>query len=251
MGLFDYFSAEASGARKRKACLKKLSNMYYQKADRLAAAEMAADLAARGDREAIGVLLHRFEHLAPSTTNDREEKKFVHDLLVSLGEPAAEVTREFIRTTDNPVYWPLRVIRNLSGKDAYLDFLADLLRSMDTEYVRDPEKKRNLMMIADDHPHPDIHQALLPFVADEDETVRFNAIQTLANAQRADGVDGLRESLQPRLAGEEESLRVARRIAEIFAEQGWTIDEDAREAVASELHEDFKLVNGRVVRNAA
>lgn len=246
MGLFDYFSKEASNARKRKGCEKKLSNMYYQKADRLAAAEIAADLAAAGDTEAVRVLLMRFEHLAPSTTNDREEKKFVHDLLVSLGDRVLDIVREYVRTTDKPVYWPLRVVRNLCSKEDYLEFFADLLENTDTEYVRDPEKKRNLMMIADDHPTPRIHQALLPFVADEDETVRFNVLQTLANAERNEPVPGLREALLPRLAGDEESLRVGRRAAELFAEHRWTLD-DQEEAVAQALHEDFTLQNGRVV----
>ena len=35
MGLADYFSKEAKVQRTRAGCLKKLTNMYYQSADRL------------------------------------------------------------------------------------------------------------------------------------------------------------------------------------------------------------------------
>ena len=71
MGLFDYFSKDAADARKREACRKKLTNMYYQSNDRLAAAETAADMARQGDEQALQILFARFENKAQNQTIDQ------------------------------------------------------------------------------------------------------------------------------------------------------------------------------------
>ena len=117
MGLFDYFSKEAATERKRERCRKKLTNMYYQKADRLASAEGAYELAREGDIESIRVLLARFEHLCPSHTIDREEKEYVVELLVSLEDPAVEQIVDYCRKTAKGIYWPIQVLEELWPHD--------------------------------------------------------------------------------------------------------------------------------------
>lgn len=230
MGLFDYFSREASNARRRKACLKKLSNMYYQKADRLAAAEMAADLVAEGDDLAIDVLLVRFEHLNPSSTNDQDEKRYVHDLLVDLGERVIPRIQEYVLRSDKPVYWPVRVLGSLWSRERLVSFLCEVLEQTDNGYWRDPDKKVGLVAMAADFDDPRLGKALLPFLEDADEGVRFNAITAVAERD----YEGVREALLPRLAGEEESLRIHRRVVDLFLERNWSVAEQADE-VAAEL----------------
>ena len=244
MGIFDYFSAEQRIARKRAGCLKKLTNMYYQKGDRLYAADIAAELAAAGDKESVLVLLARFEHISPSSTIDQEEKRYVHDLLVGLGEPVVETIQTYVRKSQKGVYWPLRVIGSLLSKDAFIAFLADVIENTDTDYWRSPDKKVGLMRMAADLPDPRLALASLPFVADADESVRFQAVEALlAQAELPE----LASHLTERLAGAEESLRIRLRIAAGFAERGWVVPEEMVEAVRGHLPEGHHLTKERRV----
>lgn len=246
MGLFDYFSKEAAQERKRNGCLKKLTNMYYQPAERYYAADVAAELVAGGDKEAIHVLLTRFEHIAPSSTNDQEEKKYVHDKLVGLGEPIVETLQQYILTTDKAVYWPMRVLGSLWTRSRFEEFLAEVLTSMDPEYVRNPEKKIGLMRMAADHPNPVVAEALKPFLADTNETVRYQTVEALVD--QGDKAEGLYEAFLPRLV-DEESLRIVNRIGELFAEKGWSLEGADTEAVRNNLGTHFRLSkDGKIER---
>lgn len=238
MSIFNYFSKEASQARKRKSCHKRLTNMYYQPAERYHAADVATGLAAEGDMEAVYVLLARFEHLAPSSTNDQEEKKYVHDKLVALGEPIVETIKTYVLETDKPVYWPMRVLGSLWSRARFEKFLAEVLESNDPEYVRNPEKKIGLMSLAADYPNPEIATALLPFLADINETVRFQTVEALI--EQGDNAEGLREAMLPRLI-DEESLRIANRIGELFADKKWTTSELDQESLRAALGSNIKL----------
>ncbi len=225
MGLFDYFSKEAATERKRERCRKKLTNMYYQKADRLASAEGAYELAREGDIESIRVLLARFEHLCPSHTIDREEKEYVVELLVSLEDPAVEQIVDYCRKTAKGIYWPIQVLEELWPHEKVSDFLAEILEATDTDYWRDPEKKVGLVQLAGEHESERVGLALLPFVEDHSEEVRFTAVDNILNRN----IEGTHGKLLPRLAGEEESLRIVNRIANGFADKGWSVGDRADE----------------------
>lgn len=243
MGLFDYFSSEARTDRRREACLKKLTNMYYQKNDRLAAAHTAAEMAAEGDRASFDVLLRRFEHLAPSTTIDREEKEYVHDLLVGLGDRAIEPVKTYVRRTGSPVYWALQVLDGIIGPEALGVFIAELLEDMDTDYWREPEKKIGIVQIAGEYPSPGMPDALVPFLADHAEQVRFNAVDSLL---RCAGDDAKAHLVARLLDPDEESIRIRKRIAEACMEQGWDLSDQA-DAVAERLPDGWRIDGGRVV----
>ncbi len=243
MGLFDYFSSDARIERRRAACLKKLTNMYYQKNDRLAAAHAAAEMAAEGDTASIEVLLRRFEHLAPSTTIDREEKEYVHDLLVGLGDRAIEPVKSYVRSTGSPVYWALQVLDGLIGPEALGRFIVELLEQMDNDYWREPEKKIGIVQIAGEYPAPGMTAALESFLDDHAEQVRFNAVDSLV---RCAG-DDARSLLVKRLVDpDEDSIRLRKRIAEALAEHSWELGDDA-DAVAERLPDGWKIAGNRVV----
>lgn len=243
MGLLDYFSKDAGAARKRERALKKLTNMYYQQADRLASADSAFELAEAGDVEAVRVLLARFEHLCPSHTIDREEKDYVVGLLVSLGDKAVEPVTEYCRRTSKAIYWPLKVLEKLWSGEMLADFVAEILESTDTDYWRDPEKKVGLMQSAGAHRSERVTQALLPFVEDHHEDVRFGAVDAILGR----GYDAS-EQLLPRLAGDEPSLRVRQRIATAFARNAWPLGDRIEDVVAN-LPEGFTVASGKVVQS--
>lgn len=242
MGLFDYFSKDSANARKRAGALKKLTNMYYQQADRMASADVAFELAEGGDVEAIRVLLARFEHLCPSTTVDGEEKEYVVNLLVALGDKGIETVTEYCRTTSKPIYWALRVLEKLWPREMLGDFVAEVLEATDNDYWRDPEKKVGLMQAAAGFPSERISRALLPFVEDHTEEVRYGAVDALL-ARDFDA----RDVLLARLAGGEESLRVLQRLARGFVDKGWDLG-DATDAVVGHLPVGWVVRSNKVVK---
>lgn len=243
MGLFDYFSKDAAAARRRESCRKKLSNMYYQKTDRLAAAEIAADMARQGDDEALRILFVRFENKAQNQTIDQEEKGYVVDLLVGLGDRAVPTLIDYIKKTTYAVYWPLQVLDELWDRQRFAEFLAEVLEETDTGYWRDPEKKIGLIQLAETYQHDRLGNALVPFLEDHTEEIRFKAVDGLLRNDYAVAKDAI---IARAASGEEEGNRVRVRIAEGLAQKAWNLGEHA-DAVAANLPAGFRVKDGVVV----
>ncbi len=239
MGLFDYFSKDAANARRRERALKKLTNMYYQQADRMAAAEDVFGLAEQGDQEAVLVLLRRFEHLCPSTTIDRDEKDYVVGLLVGLGDTGVERIVEYCKNTTKGIYWPLKALERLWTPELYADFVAEVLENTDNGYWRDPEKKIGLAQIAAALDSERVKLALVPFADDHTEEVRLAAVDALFKAGDAHST-----VLVNRLV-EEESLRIKKRLAEGVAENEWSVA-DVAEQLSGRLPAGFTIQGGKL-----
>lgn len=245
MGLFDYFSKDAAAKRRRATIQKKLTNMYYQQTDRLASAEMAADMARQGDDEALKLLFVRFENKAQNQTIDQEEKGYVVDLLVGLGDRAVPFVIDYIKATGHAVYWPLQVLDELWDRSKFAEFLAEVLEQTDTDYTRDPAKKIGLIQLAETYRHDRLGAALVPFLADHTEEVRFKTIDGLLR----NDYDIAQNALVARLAsGEEDGNRVLVRLAEGLAQKSWDLGEHAG-AVNDHLPEGFEVRGGKVVRS--
>lgn len=244
MGIFDIFSQEARLQRRIDGARKKLTNMYYQTQDRLAAAETAAELAREGHEEGIHVLLQRYENVSPSTTIDQDEKEYVHRLLLGLGDEAVEPVIRYIKRTSVAVYWPLKFINVQYGEDQFADFLAELLEETSTDYVRDPLKKIGLVQLASEYGTERIYNALVPFTDDHDETVRFHALDGVATS----GQEGAKAVLVKHLLDDdEESNRCKTRIADAFIANDWAVDDRADE-IADAMPRGYAVKAGKVTK---
>ena len=218
MGILDYFKKDAADDRKLVRGSKKLTNMYYQSADRLAAMDTMAEMVREGDSRPVPILLSRFEHLAPSTTADHDEKEYLRDLLVDLGEAAEPGITNYIRKSPKPAYWPLKVLSARWSREKYEAFFAEVLAATEPDYHRDPQRKSGLVQLAAEYDNPAVNTALLPFVADHHEDVRYHAIDTLLNRKVQEAQQAIVDHIP-----NEESLRVLRRILDGFAELQWSI----------------------------
>lgn len=244
MGLFDYFSKDAANARKREGCRKKLTNMYYQSNDRLAAAEIAADMARQGDELALKVLFIRFENKAQNQTIDQEEKQFVVDLLVGLGQPVVPAIEHYIKTTTHAVYWPLQALEELCGRERLGEFIAEVLEQTDNGYWRDPEKKIGLIQLAEQYQNPRLGTAIAPFLEDHTEDIRVKAVDGLLR----NDYENAKDAILARLAsGEEEARRVLVRMAEGVVDKQWPLGE-YEAALAEHLPSGFKIQAGKLAR---
>jgi hypothetical protein len=244
MALLDYFSKASTLARRKDKAKKKITNMYYQQADRLATADLLFEFAESGDVDGVHILLARFEHLCPSTTVDREEKDYVVKLLIALGEMVVEPIQQYCLNRTKPTYWPLLVLQGLWPKATLSDFIGEILEGLDNDYWRDPEKKVGLMDIAAAHDTDRVTNALIPFVEDHHEDIRYASAATLL----ARDID-LSELIAERIDGGEESLRVRVLLARGFAKKGWVLGERAK-SVADNPPQGFKVLNGKLIASS-
>jgi hypothetical protein len=240
MGLFDLFMDKEKAEEKKLRKLKKtLTHMYVQAAERQYAADQLWE---KGTPEAIEVLLCRYQETNPNHTTDAEEKEYVFQLLVDLGrkgdvDVVQAVTDHLKRITEN-INWPLKVLMTLVDPERMVDVLVELLEASKTGYERNPEKKRELMLRAADFKDRRLAEQVARFLADDNETIRFLAVDALMAQEEEDFA---REPLADCLAVEE-SLRIQQKIAELFADRPeWLVDEDRREEVEANLPQGYGI----------
>jgi HEAT repeat protein len=120
--------------------------------------------------------------------------------------------------------------------------LLGLLDQFDTEYVRNPEPKTQLLASLAMFPSEDVRTAVEPFLEDASESVRFSAVSTVFAMSSPQSVVSLVTALE-----QEESLRVKNRIAQGLAERQWQIAPEQHSICESKLPPGFRLV-GDLIR---
>jgi len=118
-----------------------------------------------------------------------------------------------------------------------------LLDQFDTEYVRNPEPKVQLLQALEAYPSEEVRVAIEPFLADASETVRFTATNAVFAVNDAQSTPALVATLDG-----EESLRVRNRIAQGLAEKGFAIPEALLDACRKNLPEGYAVRGDRVER---
>ncbi len=244
MGLFDFFKKSESGAsskRERELARlgKMIGNKLSQNLDRQDALER---LAQDASPEAAAVLLTRFSwNLDPSIT-DQEEKNLAVSGIVAAGKGALEPIRRHCARAES-LTWPLKALRQILSGDELIEELLTLLDQFDTDYMRDPQPKLQLVQALGEYPCEDVRIAVEPFLDDVNEAVRFAAVTTVFSVGDVRSVDSLAAAL-----GGEESLRVRNRIAAGLAERGWELPDALLGKCERELPQEFKL-DGRKIRS--
>lgn len=234
MGLFDLFVDKEKSEQKRLKKLKKtLTHMYVQAAERQYAVEQLREL---NSPEATAILLSRFQEVNPNHTTDAEEKEYIFQVLVDLGRrndfSVRDVVVEHLKTIEENINWPLKVLMSLVSQEEMIEVVVELLAASKVDYQRNPEKKRELMLRAADYKSTSLAEQVRRFVIDDNETIRFLAVDALM-AQEEEEI--AREPLIEAFALEE-SLRIQQKLAEIFAERPeWKIPEDQREEVQANM----------------
>ncbi|MFB6265051.1 MAG: hypothetical protein ABEL76_15735 [Bradymonadaceae bacterium] len=234
MGMFDWFF-QSEMARLED----NLTNMYVQESERKYAIQQLREMASE---EAVDVLIKRFGETAPNTTVDIEEKEYVYDVLVELGKETdlevADKVIDHLRETEEKINWPMKVVKDLLDYDEMNDLICELLGDDDREYMSNPEKKQELMLQASELQSRELAEKLVPYLEDSNETIRFLAVDAVENQDYPSIIE---EPLRERLA-EEHSLRVVKKVAEIFSEHSdWKIPEDEQADVEQALPEEYGI----------
>lgn len=239
MGLFDFFRAKDGPSADEKELLrlqKMVSNKLTQNVDREDALHRLASLETVG---AAKVLLSRFSWTLNPSIRDHEEKEIAVRGIAAAGEEALPAIREYC-VRANTLTWPLKAIRLIVGPEGMEDELLNLLDGFDTDYMRDPAPKVQLMQALSDFDSDDVRIAAQPFLTDMSEEVRFAAVGTVLGCKSEEAVESLVAALV-----DEESLRVQNRIAAGIVESGFTIPEAQVEALRAACPPGFQISSDR------
>jgi hypothetical protein len=249
MGLFDFLGKKnhdaAVSAPPKRPSMKDVTRFV-----RLAGEKMAQDydrqeaieeLSKMGTAEAVEGLLRRFGFTMEPSITDQDEKESAAEGIVKAGAVAIEPIRRYSARAES-LTWPLKVLKRIVAEDQMEEELIALLEQFDTEYMRNPEPKIQLISVLEEHHSDEVRSAVEPFLTDVNETVRFHAAVTVFAMNDERSVPALVAAL-----AEEESLRVKNRIAAGLAEKRWKVTGEAHESFRNALPPGFTL-DGEQVR---
>ncbi len=229
MGLFDVFKGGSGGLKKH---VERVANKRAQKHERWESIQVLAN---DGSDEAIRALLTRFTIRVDPSITDGEEKNAAFHGVVQNGEAALGPVREFLISSDT-LAWPLKMLKELQTEEEVTTTLLDLLSKMDTEYERDPQKKIDLIASFEETKDPRIVEAVIRFLDDMNETVRFHAAGAILAQDEADAA---REAMTKAFLAEE-SVRVRMRMLDGYIDRGWTLD-DVKEEASKRMPTGFTI----------
>ncbi|MGZ3408245.1 MAG: HEAT repeat domain-containing protein [Polyangia bacterium] len=214
MGFLDMFGGGKGRLGKHIARAK---NKDAQSADRFSSLEALRD---DGSPEAVEGLLTRFTIRYDKSIEDEQEKQWVFDELVKMGSQILPSVQKHMRSAES-ISWGLKVLDEVASKEEAWPILADLCERNDNSYTRDPSKKIQLLHHLGEHDDPRACKALVPYLTDMDEGVRFVTVEALL---RHKDPETAREPLLTLLTNEkEESRRIKKRILDGFADLGWDV----------------------------
>ncbi len=173
---------------------------------------------------AVAGLLGRFTIRYDKTIEDEQEKEWVFSELAELGDRILPELERHVRNADSIAYG-LKLLGDVASLEQQWPILAGLCERNDNSYARDPSKKIQLIDYLGDSKDPRAGVALLPYLEDMDETVRFATVEALFRHRTAgDDVPGARDALLALLTSpKEDSRRIKRRIIDGFADLGWDV----------------------------
>lgn len=251
MGLFDLFSKKTGGEPQAKEKKEKdvgsrelarlsrvVSNKMSQNYDRQEAIE---ELSKMANAEGARALLRRFDFSMEPSIVDQDEKEAAARGIAAAGAAALEPIHGYCARAES-LTWPLKVLRQIVPADQIVGELLTLLDQFDQEYMRNPEPKIQLIALLGEYKTNEVRDAVEPFLADVNESVRFHAAGTLFSLGDAESAEPLIAALEG-----EESLRIKNRIARGFEQAGWALDEKLAARLSPALPPGFSVRSGRVV----
>lgn len=245
MGLFDFLGkkkasgGEGGSEREVQRLERVVGNKLSQNIDRQEAIDALAKM---GTRASAAALLKRFDWLMDPTILDSEEKEAALAGVVRAGEEAIEPIRAYCRKSES-LLWALKALAKIVPPERLAEELLALLDQFDTEYIRNPEPKIQLITELSHYPSEDVRIAVEPFLNDASEPVRFAAATALFELSLSESVQSLIAALET-----EESLRIKNRIAQGLLDRKWPVPEEQLATCKQALPNDYRLDGALIVR---
>jgi len=200
---------------------------------RYAAADTLTEI---GSKEAIYCLLQRFTVVIGTDIPDEDEKKYVNEKILAFGDRAVEPIMKFLRDKE-VVGQALKILRQISSPEDFLDLLLELAASYDPYFSKYPDKKLQTFKELKQYKDPRIIEVLEVFLEDDDDDVRIAVIEALA-AQEDE--EKTRELFIRTILEAEECPRIRIAACEAIARLRWKV-RGFRKQIASVIPDQFYL----------
>jgi len=242
MGLGNFFKNYKE--KRRKGAVRKniarISNKHQLSENRYAAAE---GLYNDGSDEALAGLLQRFNFTYDNSIKDKSEKEYITKLILKEGKRMIPLVKDYICRFEN-IAWPLKILGQLINKEEVLGFLLSVTSDEDSTFKEDVlEKRLDLMNYLAEFKDEAIVDKVISFLKDEEEEVRFKAIEVLGKQ----GDEKAREPILELYVSEEESMRIKMKVLEVFIETNWSVA-GFRKKVEELLPEGYYLTRDGTIK---
>ncbi|GEM_PF-1663669 len=206
------FDSEGRRQRSFDRLVTKVVSKNMQHEDRMFAIQTLCDM---DTDESLSAVFRRWDLKADKDREDRAEKEFLAEILTSKGSRVLPFISAHLDRSLN-VTWPLQVMRRVAESEAVVTEILRVLEKEGAGVSFHPLKKVHLLQLLEEFDDARITDAGIPFLDDDDETVRFAAANTLG--VRGDDRSG--SAVLLRLVGEE-SNRVKSALLGALADRGW------------------------------
>ena len=215
MAFFDFLSSDKRRKKRLEREIKSANNKFKPKDYRQISLQNVIVEAREGNEIAINGLIRRFSVVAEPTIEDEKEKSWVFDALVDIGDKTIPALKQALRNSES-ITWVQRTLRQIVTPEAYKDEMLAVLEDFDTEYERNPDRKLQTIMALSEIADEGVVSAIMRFLEDVDETVRYQTVTALASQ----GMESSREPLLKTMC-EDESIRIRNEVIDAFARLGW------------------------------
>ena len=238
--ILELLSREGREAARIRRAAKTLTERYAQPEPRMDAAERLVRI---GTPEAIYQLARRFTITSGNLEQDDQEKRWVRDLLVELGEKGVPPLQRYIRNHDE-LTWAMDALSKLLSPEELVRFLGDVLQDGDPVAIRG-SKAVQILNFLGGITSEEVSAVAARCLRSSDDTVRIAAVAVLRHYQDPATRDDLLEAL---VSEEEDSARVRIAISDLFVETEWEV-RGHRPAVERVLPDGFRISSrGRILR---
>ena len=241
--VFGLFSKERALER----TVKKATNKLAQSQERWAALEKLRDI---GTDEALYHLLRRFSFASLKGVEDEQEKAWVVQVMVGLGERSLGPLRRYMKSSTAAIAYPLRILEDVASREQALALIDEILADEPPGYTKDTSKRIQIIdWLAEwrNGTDDDMVARVVPYLADFDENVRFATVEALSLRCTEAAAEPLIDAL---LNEEEESGRFKARIVEVLHDQNLPLGERKKQIgkVLPDIDDEFRLQRDKIVR---
>ena len=252
MALLGLFGKGPLSEKKIQKLTKLASNPFAQPDVRMR--EMMR-LIGDGSDAALKGVLKRFASNANGHIADEEEKQWLEDKLVDLGQDAILPLEHYIANEEKLTY-ALRAYRRLVGNARAADYFSKILQAYGPADYRGVESKLQLVwQLAELLEQPGIMETLIPFLRDHSDDVAWAVMEIAlaeadANRLNPEIISAIAAELGALVADDAVAPRMQQRAAEILCEKEWQVGSDV-EALAPSLDDTYFLDKKQFVRRRA
>jgi len=246
MGLFNFFKNDQLSEKKIEKITKLVTNPYAQPDVRMTEMHRLVQDATDGSYRA---LLKRLAVNANGHIADEDEKKWLEDMLVDLGDEILVPLEDYIRQEKQLTY-ALRAYRRIRGDEAALNFFQDVLNHYGPINYRAVDAKLQLVnQLLSSAPAQPTLKNLIPFLLDHSDDIRWlimDAVEKCSPEVLAENElhKDIMENLSEIICDESAGPRIQKRAAELIAHFEWAMPENHSELstiVAEEYFVDKKM----------